>query len=43
MEGGDQLDQSSSIREHDNRLMKFKILPGIALDVLIAEGLLETW
>ncbi len=38
---GDQLNEPPGVRERDNTLMKFEVLPGIALDVLLAERFLE--
>ena len=41
MKTGDQLDEPPGVGERDDTLMKFEILPGIALDVLLAEGFLK--
>lgn len=41
MKAGDKLDQPLGVREHDDTLVILEVLPGVALDVLFAERLLE--
>ncbi len=41
MKAGNKLDEPAGIRKQDNALVKFEVLPGIALYVLFVERLLE--
>ena len=42
MKAGDHADQAAGIGKKDDALMKLEILPGVTLDLLVAEGLLKS-